>query len=118
MVISITACQGRVSVEYGERDTGADVAWSVVNGQLRGCQLKGDWWIRAMPMFGCHAGQSFEGYIDPTSGRFSFACSRGERHIVIVGRGKEPIKAVAVDVVAGGDNDMGVVDITGLCPEN
>jgi hypothetical protein len=70
-----------------------------------------------MPMFGGHEGPNIEGYIQSVDGRFLLSCFRGERHIVVIGRDKQPIKTFGIDVVAGGKNDIGVVNLTGLCPK-
>src|SRR6266542_320310 len=53
--IGLMHCQQRTSVEYGGIREGlgtGDVAWSVIRGRITGCRVVGDWWIRAMPMFG------------------------------------------------------------------
>ena len=115
--VVLTGCQQRMSFQLGERDTGADIGWSTVKGQITGCRLVGDWWIRAMPMFGGHDGPTFEGYIYSTDGRFTLNLHRGERHIVIIGRDKQPIKVFGFDLVSGGNNDTGIIDLTGLCPK-
>jgi hypothetical protein len=120
--VGITHCQQRTSVEYGgARDSTlgtGDVAYSMVGGRLTGCKLMGDWWVRAMPMFG---GQDspiiYEGFIRRDDGVFSIASSHGERHIIVIGKGKQPVKALAFDVVEGGRNEIGVVDLVGSCPK-
>jgi hypothetical protein len=115
--VALMACEQRASQRYGERDTGADVAWSSVTGRLSGCRLVGDWWLRAMPMFGNQLAKgSFEGYIRRADGTFWLDSTiTGERYIVIVGRAKEPIKVVAIDVIVGGKNDVGIIDLSGSC---
>jgi hypothetical protein len=118
--VAITHCQQRTSVEYGGARDGTlgtgDVAYSMVGGRLTGCELVGDWWIRAMPMFG---GQDspviYEGFIRRDDGVFSIASSHGERHIIVIGKGKQPVRVLAFDVVEGGLNEIGVVDLTGSC---
>jgi len=107
-----TACQQRASFQYGLLDTGDEVAWAVVSGQLAGCRFQGDWWVRAMPLFGQ---PTYEGYVQP-DGKFQLETPQGTRHIVVFGSGKIPVKVQAFDVVVGGKNDMGVVDLSGACP--
>jgi hypothetical protein len=115
--VALTDCEQRMSFEHGEQDSGADVGWQTVRGRISGCKLVGEWWIRAMPMFGGHEGPTFEGYIRPADGSFSLSCSRGERHIIIIGKGQQPIKTFGTNVIGGGKNDIGTVDLSGLCPK-
>jgi hypothetical protein len=116
-LVVLTSCRQRTSVERGERDTGADVGWTPVKGRLVGCALAGDWWIRAVPMFGGQEGPTFEGYVDLAGGWFSVDCYRGERYIIVIGRDKDPVKVFGADVLAGGRNDVGEVDLGGSCPK-
>ncbi len=115
--VVLTGCQGRISFQYGERATALDVGWVTVNGRIVGCALHGDWWIRALPMFGGHDGPTFEGYIDAKTGRFSLNCIRGERHIVIIGKDTQPLRVLGTNVIMGGKNDIGTTDLSGLCPK-
>jgi len=113
--IVLRDCHQRTSFQFGERETALDVGWATVVGRLSGCRLAGDWWIRAMPMFGGHNGPTFEGYIDLKAGGFSLTCDRGERHIVIIGRDTLPLKVIGMNVISGGKNDLGVIDLSGVC---
>ena len=116
----ISSCQQRTSLRVGEKDTNFDVMGSMIEGRIGGGQVDGDWWIRAMPMFGGHNERSvYEGFIHPTDGSFSLtAHMRGERHILIVGKGRHPLTAIGVDVTAGGGKtDVGVLDLSAKCPK-
>lgn len=118
--VPLYTCQQRTSLQHGERDIGlGDVAWSLVTGKLAGCKLDEHWWIRAMPMFGGNIHKSsFEGHINWRNGSFNIEFSfTGERHIFVVGRGKEPLKVFALDLVVGGKNDAGVIDLRSVCPQ-
>jgi hypothetical protein len=116
--VPILSCNQRTSLQYGERDTGADVSATRITGRITGCPLSGDWWIRAMPMFGGNEFKpSFEGRIFAADGSFLMEASfRGERHIVVIGKNKDPVKAFGMSLTAGGLNDAGVVDLRGTCP--
>lgn len=116
--VRFLACEQRTSFRYRQLDTGFDVGWSTITGRLSGCEFMGDWWIRAMPMFGGpELSPSFEGYVRP-DGRFSIDQGMdGVRHIIVVGKGNQPVKTFTVDVVVGGKNDAGTVDLHGLCPK-
>ncbi len=118
-LITLTSCHQRASVEYGNSDHGVDAAGSRISGRLTGCRLAGDWWIRALPMFGQRpAGLYFDGYIRLADGSFWIDGGMcGERHLVVVGRDTQPIKAVGVNVVRGESNDAGLIDLSGLCPK-
>lgn len=72
-----------------------------------------------MPMFGGDDFRpSFEGYIDPKDGAFSLRASMpGERYVIVIGKDRQPVKAFATDVTAGGKNNMGSISLAGSCPE-
>jgi hypothetical protein len=124
--IGLTGCKLTNSLRYGQLDSGLDVAWSTIGGKLSGCRFTGDWWIRAAPMFGdAQTSLAFEGNVEP-DGTFTIDGGMpGVRHIVVVGKGKEPVKAFAVDVTVGGKmhepmsriNNAGNIDLSGSCPK-
>jgi hypothetical protein len=112
-------CQQRNSLRYGQEFDGFDVAWSTISGHLSGCQFTGDWWVRAMPMFGGPgAAWAYDGHIR-SDGKFSISGNMpGVRHMIVVGKDKQPIRVIAVDVTVGiAENEAGSVDLTGLCPK-
>ncbi len=116
--IALMDCHQRTSLQEGRLDTGLDVSTSTVRGRFTGCRMAGDWWVSAMPMF---HGQEYpllhEGFIRP-DGAFSITSSMtGQRHIIVVGKGKEPVKAFAADVVIGGKNEVGNIDLSASCPK-
>ncbi|MGA2436645.1 MAG: hypothetical protein ABSG25_15325 [Bryobacteraceae bacterium] len=114
----LMACHQRASLEYGNLDSEADVIGSTITGRITGCKLNGDWWIRAMPMFGQCTEGLVEGYIRQADGMFQLDGNMwGDRHIIVIGKGKEPVKAFAVNVTVGGlHNDVGTIDLSGSCP--
>jgi len=61
-----------------------------------------------------------EGYLHKADGSFRITASmQGERHIVVIGRGRDPVISLGVDVVEGGQhNDVGTVDLRGKCPNH
>jgi hypothetical protein len=117
-LVPLMSCRQRTSLELGRLDTVGDVSSTTVRGRLVGCNLGGDWWIRAMPMFGALESVTIhEGFVRP-DGVFKMTSSfTGERYVFVVGNGKRVIKALAADVVVGETNDIGEVDLRGLCPE-
>jgi hypothetical protein len=116
--IELSSCEQRTSLETGETDTGYDAGVSRINGRISGCQVDKDWWVRAMPMFG---GQNrlavYEGVVRSADNSFSISASlRGERHILVIGRTKQPLLAVGVDATSGGaTTDIGVLDMSKVC---
>jgi hypothetical protein len=122
MRVALMHCQQRMSVEYGGIREGlgtGDVRWSRISGKITGCKLVGDWWIRAVPMFGSHDSPVIhEGFINLSDGVFSIVSTiHGERHIIVIGRDKEPLKVLGFDAAEGGRNDIGVIDMRDSCPK-
>ena len=116
--VPLLSCEQRTTVRYGQSDSGADVFVSTAEGRLSGCRLDGDWWVRSMPMFGTpDDSAAMQGYVRRSDGFFRVFAPSGERLIVVVGKGKEPIKMLAVNVTAGAKNAIGVVDLSGSCPK-
>jgi hypothetical protein len=117
--LELNTCEQRTSLRIGTKDTESEVLGARIEGRVSGCQLDKDWWIRAMPMFGGHDKLSvYEGIIHMSEGSFVIeAAMRGERHIVIIGKGKQPITAFGVDVMSGGGKtNVGVLDLAKICP--
>ncbi len=119
--VALYGCEQRVSLEYGSRGAGVAVSATTVRGRISGCSLSGDWWVRAVPMFGAPASSMvvYEGYLQKANGSFEITASmRGERHIITIGRGRDPIISLGADVVEGGmNNDVGTIDLQGKCPQ-
>lgn len=116
--VKLLGCPQKVSIVDGSLAADA-VGTSLVVGRLTGCDLSGDWWIRAAPMFGIRMNRDHhEGVISPTDGRITMISSfDGVRHMVIVGKAKLPVKALAIDITEGGANDLGVIDLKDACPK-
>jgi hypothetical protein len=118
--IELNTCEQRTSLRIGIRDTESDVNGARIDGRISGCQLDKDWWVRAMPMFGGQDAFSiYEGFIRVPDGSFSIAAPMlGERHILIIGRAKDPLLAIGVDVMSGGGKtNVGVLDLDKTCPK-
>jgi len=113
----VASCRLRTSLFFGESDKGVDVSGVWVTGRLSGCKFVGDWWVRAAPMFGGHDRvHVVDGYVE-SDGTFWLVLEvYGVRHLLIVGKGKEPLKVIGVDVTIGQNIKLGVVDLSGQCP--
>lgn len=115
--VTLAECQQRWSVQGGWLTSELDTSGATVSGRLAGCALVGDWWIRAMPMYG---GQGIisDGYINRGNGAFRVpVATTGGRHILVIGKEKTPLKSLGIDVTAGEKNDTGLVDLSGSCPK-
>jgi hypothetical protein len=68
--VALYGCQQRASLQYGARGAGVDVASTTVRGRISGCTVSGDWWVRAIPMFGAQTSAFVvhEGYSQKTNG--------------------------------------------------
>jgi hypothetical protein len=115
----VAACRLRFPIFYGVFDSGSDVNGIFVKGRVSGCSFRGDWWVRSFPMFGGHEGWAdypVDAFVE-SDGTFSLVLGAlGVRRILVVGRGKEPLKAVAINVTQGKNSDVGVIELKGLCP--
>lgn len=115
-VIELTGCEQKVSLQLGERDTGLDVRVSTVEGRLVGCQYDSTWWVRAVPMFGGQEVSIFDAVIR-ADGSFILAANlRGERHLVVIGRGDHPLVVFGANFLSGGaKTDLGDINLRGAC---
>ena len=115
-------CHQRFSVQHGIVDTNSDVGPTRIEGRILGCEGSRELWVRATPMFG---GQEmlrqtiFDGYLDPVTKSFRIqAPMRGERHLVVFGSGRDPLKALGVDVTSGKvATNVGTIDLRSVCPK-
>ena len=116
--VTLTACQQRTSVVFGQSNTGVDVATSVISGRIVGCKTNNEWWVRVTPMFGGQDSPTSQEGLVNEDGNFRVDTSvEGLRYLVIVGRRKEPLRTLALNVVIGGKNDLGIIDVGGLCAQ-
>lgn len=113
----VPSCRLRISLFLGQSDTGTDITGIGMTGQLKGCKFEGDWWVRAVPMFGGHDRVfAVDGYVH-SDGNFWLVFAYTVRHVLIIGKGKEPIKTIALDVLSDKRINLGVIDLTGSCPK-
>lgn len=116
-ILFLGACQMLRSYQIGILNAGiGDSSSESVSGRLIGCTDYTGWWIRAVPMFGELKNELFEGRV-LTDGRFIvFGNTDGRRFALMIGKGKEIIKSIGVNIVAVGVNKTGDIDVSGLCP--
>ena len=116
--IELRDCHGRASFQFGSQSSGGITAGSTLRGFVGGCPLVGDWWVRIFPMFGGYMDPAIdEAKVDSRTGAFKLTSStRGQRHVLVIGRDRNAVKAVGIDVVEGADNQLGRFDIRRECP--
>ncbi|MCB9384256.1 MAG: hypothetical protein H6509_06555 [Bryobacterales bacterium] len=120
--VLLTHCRQRVSLFVNVDQLQEDSLFvSFIKGKLVGCRLAGDWWLRGAPLFQGNVYAYLEGDLDASDGAFWIQAVEPVRHILIFGRGQEPLFTTAVDVslTASGmaqDMDLGAVDIGSSCP--
>lgn len=111
-------CRQRVSLRFGNSDSGRDVGSTFVRGRLSGCDIKDDWWVRAAPMFGSYGNPiSDHSSVSTEDGSFWVVAKGGFRHIVTIGRGRRVVRSVEADVTEGVRNDVGEIDLSQYCPD-
>jgi hypothetical protein len=114
----VSGCRARRSLFFGQSDLGDDVNSVPIKGRLSGCQFVGDWWVRAMPMFGGQLGTAVEdGYVGSNGSFWLSLGTTGVRHLLVIGKGRDPVKVIGVDITVGKQHDLGTVDLTGDCPK-
>jgi hypothetical protein len=119
MRVVVMQCPQRISIRVGElADQFGDFSFSEISGRVTGCDTRGDWWVRAMPMFGgtTETGyRIFEGMIKE-DGAFRLAGHlSGERHILVIGREKSVLRVTTFNFIVGGKNRALHIDMGGAC---
>lgn len=116
--VTVTQCRQRTSLTYGQSDLGFDVAGMYATGQLAGCAFSGDWWVRGLPMFGGGGSHAIRDALVRRDGHFVIALpSNGVRHLFIIGKGKQPVRVIAMNMTIGERNDLGRIELGGFCPD-
>jgi len=115
--VFVMQCPQRVSLRTGVSEAYGDVSFQTVTGRLSGCRFAGDWWIRAINMFGASTTPaSLEARVEE-DGSFSLSGQlSGERHVLVIGKEKSPVEAVGVNVTVGKVINLGTLALTGRCP--
>ena len=112
------SCRQRFSWRAGkQQDAGYDVSVSTLIGRVHGCPLSGDWWVRVVTMFGRTAGLAHEGFLDPTGHFLVESSFTGERHILILGKGREVVTATGINLKVGAKNVAPDLDLSSSCPK-
>lgn len=111
-----TDCRQYESVFFGEQADAphGDAEWFERSGRLVGCSLDQRWRIRSSPSFGVRSepapllGSTYDGHLAPTTGAFTIRARHGVRHMIVVGKGHNPVKVFAAD--------LGESELSGSCP--
>lgn len=116
--VFLMKCSQRVSLRLGANLGPEDVTFDRIRGSLTGCSFTGDWWVRAFSMFGQYIPPgALEAKVNK-DGTFEITGPMdGERHIIVIGKAKNPVKAIGANIIAYGPvNDIGTIDLSGACP--
>ena len=71
-----------------------------------------------MPMFGASASASVaEAYVMEDGGFTVVGPMDGARHILVIGKGREALKMVSLNVVEARPNSVGTVEMRDACPK-
>lgn len=117
-LVPLFSCRQRFSLRAGQQqDAGDDVSVSTLIGRVRGCPLSGDWWVRVVPMFGRTAGLAHEGFLDPTGHFLVESSFTGERHILIIGKDRDVVTALGINLKVGAKNVAPDLDLSSSCPK-
>jgi hypothetical protein len=116
--VFLMQCPQRVSLRVGVAEAYGDVNFQIVTGRLAGCRFSGDWWIRAINMFGISTTRApLETRVE-ADGSFSLSGQMsGERHIFVIGKDNSPVHAIGVNVTEGKISNLGTIDLSGRCPQ-
>ena len=111
----LPACGARVSVISFGLIVGRELSVIRAKGELAGCSSFGsEWWIKVVPLFG-ETGPQVEAFVERT-GRFNLVLPPAPiRQCILVGRGKEIIKALAIDIHLEVEIDLGRIHVDGAC---
>lgn len=85
-------------------------------GRVTGCRLGREWWVRSESLFNA---DEFQGVpIDPLTGEFTILAWIMDRQLVVINRGKHPLKAFATEIRPGSTlaAPLGEFDVSGYCP--
>jgi len=114
-VFTVTTCPQKIEVLDG---TQLNVTgWAVfTTGRVTGCRFDGNWWVRAIAMFGSFPDVPLAGGHIEGDGSFKLMLGGRQRYILTVGKDRDPVRTVAVDVKRDLSADVGEIDLAGLCP--
>lgn len=90
--------------------------WGRGRGRLIGCKFDDRWWVRNESLLG--ATMPHQDAVEPSTGEFSVLAMMWNRQLVVVGRGRDPVKAFAVNIPLGiREPPLGDFDVSDSCPE-
>lgn len=115
-ILSITACRQAESIFVGDVwPQTSEALFTKFTGRVTGCSLVGDWWVRSELLFGNT--QPYESSIDAETGKFLILANGTARHLIVVGKGSNPVKAFTRFYKGHIDGvNLGLLDISDSCP--
>ena len=114
--VSVTNCPQRITIVTDSLVGPNDSVGTLVFGKIQGCKITGDWWVRVYPMFGSEkTDAAVEGTVQKDGSFQASGYMGGQRSLLIVGRGKEPVEVIGLNIYTGKINQIGTVDLTNRC---
>ena len=115
--VTVTDCPQRITIVTEPSLVGPnDSVGTLVVGKIQGCKMKGDWWVRVYPMFGSEkTDAAVEGTVRLDGTFRASGLMGGQRSLIVVGRGKEPIEVIGANIYTGKINQLGTIDLTNRC---
>jgi hypothetical protein len=114
--ILFSRCPHRQSIRVGSSENYGDTTGETIRGRVKGCRPDESWWLRATPMFGAqHPRFPLEGTILSDGTFYLEGPMEGERHILVFGKGRDPLKSIGINVTVAGNNDVGAIDLSKEC---
>jgi len=85
----------------------------IIKGTLSGCEINGNWWIRAMPLAGHQNDElPLDAYVEVRTGRFRFEpVPQSGVFLLFIGRGTSVLKTVVAERGA----EVGRINMSGKC---
>ena len=115
--VTVTDCPQRITIVTEPSLVGPnDSVGTLVVGKIQGCKMKGDWWVKVYPMFGSEkTDAAVEGTVRLDGTFRASGFMGGQRSLLVVGRGKEPIEVIGANIYTGKINQLGTIDLTNRC---
>jgi hypothetical protein len=115
----LLSMMGEAHMEHHQAEEGLKALHALptgsVHGRIIGCELKGYWWVRIVPMSRGAQEPVIVGTVQ-RDGMFSVSgIMIQSRYLLVVGKEKEPLKVLGIEVQPEKDNDIGAMNLSGEC---
>ena len=112
----LPGCGSRVAMFHGITGPESETPEAEIAGTVKGCAIFGDdWWVRLMPLFE-KGDAAADAQLRPDGSFRFFHYPEAARHVIMVGRGSEIVRAKSIDFEVLPKIRLEPIDITGTCP--